>query len=324
VSGPAVSRPRIVCAGPLPAPGLEILAPLGDLLEAPDGEPATMLPLLADAEVLIARGPTRVTAELIDAAPALRAIGRNGIGVDGIDLAAATRRGVAVVVVPDGAVNAVAEGTFALLLALAKRLRELDALVHSGDWGGRDRIVLGDLAGATLGLVGVGRIGRRVAQLGVAFGMDVLAADPALDGGLALPGVRGAELEEVVSGADYLTLHVPLTSATTGLVDRALLQGARPGMHLVNVSRGAVAPLDDLESTLSAGILAGVGLDVFSPEPPDLTHPIFRRPEVLCSPHALALTPAAQRRTFTLLREGLAAVLAGRRAPAVANPELYA
>jgi hypothetical protein len=110
-----------------------------------------MLTLLASATVLIARGPTRVTAELIDAVPELRAIGRNGIGVDGIDLAAATRRGVAVVIVPDGAVATVAEGTFALLLALAKRLRELDGLVRDGDWDSRDRIVLGDLAGATLG-----------------------------------------------------------------------------------------------------------------------------------------------------------------------------
>ncbi|QEC50439.1 oxidoreductase [Baekduia soli] len=321
-----MSRSRIVCAGPLPEPGPDLLGSLGDLVEAPDGEPATLLPLLADADVLIARGPTRVPAELIAAAPRLRAIGRNGIGVDGIDLAAATRCGVAVVVVPDGAVDAVSEGTLALLLALAKRLGELDALVREGDWDGRDRIALGDLAGATLAVVGAGRIGRRVAQLGVAFGMDVLAVDPALDpAGAGLPaGVRAAPLRAAVAAADYLTLHVPLTAATRGLIDRTLLATARPGLRLVNVSRGAVAPLDELEGALAAGILAGVGLDVFDPEPPDPGHPIFRRAEVLCSPHALALTPAARRRTFQLLAGGLAEVLSGRRAPAVANPDVYA
>lgn len=321
-----MSRPQILTAGPLPAAGRTLLAPLGDLVEAPDGEESTLLGLIATADVLIARGPTRVTAELIDAGSRLRAIGRNGVGVDAVDLSAATRRGIPVVVVPDGAVDAVAEGTFALLLALTKRLSELDRLVRAGDWDGRDRVALGDLAGATLGLVGAGRIGRRVAELALAFGMTVLAADPALElgSGAADAGLRAVPLSELVGAADFLTLHVPLTPATSGLIDRAVLDLARPGLRLVNVSRGAVAPLDDLESALGAGILAGVGLDVFTPEPPDLDHPIFRRPEVLCSPHALALTPAAQRRTFSLLYQGLAAVLAGDRAPVIANPAVYA
>lgn len=319
-----MSRPRIVCAGPLPPPGPELLGAVGELVEAPDGAAETLAPLLAEANVLIARGPTRVSAELMDAAPRLRAIGRNGIGVDGVDLAAASERGIAVVVVPDGAVDAVAEGTFALLLALAKRLAELDALVRGGDWEGRDRVALADLAGATLAVVGAGRIGRRVAEIAVAFGMEVLAVDPGLATGPAPPpGVRAAELEAAVASANFLTLHVPLTSATDGLVDRALLARAQPGLTLVNVSRGAVAQLDELEAALAGGSLGGVGLDVFAPEPPDLGHAIFRRPEVLCSPHALALTPAARRRTFAALAEGLAAVLAGDRPAAVANPELY-
>jgi D-3-phosphoglycerate dehydrogenase / 2-oxoglutarate reductase len=306
----------IVAAGPLADPAPELLGRFGPVVVAGEDSEAALRPLLADAVGLVARGPTRVTAALLDAAPRLRVIGRTGVGVDGIDLDAATARGIPVVVTPGANAAAMAEGAIALLLALVKRLPALDRAVRDGRWAERDRLAPGDVAGTTLAIAGLGAIGRRTAALARALGMEVVASDPAL-------GDESVPLDEAVARADHLVLHVPLTPATRGLVSPALLERARPGLRLVNVSRGAVAPLDVLEAGLRSGALAGVALDVFDPEPPDPAHPLLRHPDVVCSPHALGLTPAAARAVAAAMSEGMAAVLDGGRAPHVANPAIY-
>jgi phosphoglycerate dehydrogenase-like enzyme len=314
----------IVAAGPLAKPAPEILGRFGPIAVARRDSAEALRPLLAQAVGLVARGPTVVSAELLAAAPCLRVIGRSGVGVDGIDLQAATARGIPVVITPGANTDAVAEGTIALLLALIKRLPALDAAVRDGRWEERDTLGPGDVAGTTLAVAGYGAIGRRVGAMARALGMHVLVCDPALDEeGAAADGVELVALEDAVARADHVTLHVPLTDATRGLVSSELLSRARPGLRVVNVSRGPVAPLDVLHRGLLSGALGGVGLDVFDPEPPDPAHPLFEHEDVLCSPHALALTAAAKRAVYTAMSEGMAAVLDGGRAPHVANPAVY-
>ncbi|HEX8857405.1 MAG TPA: NAD(P)-dependent oxidoreductase [Thermoleophilaceae bacterium] len=307
--------PAIVAAGPLADPAPEILGRFGPVVVAERDTAEALRPLLSEAVGLVARGPTVVDAELLDAAPRLRVIGRSGVGTDRVDLEAATARGIPVVITPGANADAVAEGAIALLLALIKRLPALDSAVRDGRWSERDSLGPGDVAGTTLAVVGYGAIGRRVAELARAIGMEVLVCDPLVESSVSL--------DEAVARADHLTLHVPLTGSTRGLVSRELLSRARPGLRIVNMSRGGVAPLDVLDEGLRSGALGGVGLDVFDPEPPDPSHPFFANDGVVCSPHALALTPAAKRAVFTAMSEGMAAVLDGGRAAHVANPAVY-
>ena len=312
---------KIVAAGPIAPPTREILGALGEVVVAPSGDEETLLPLLADAVALIARGDTCVSARLIDAAPALRVIGRSGVGFDAIDLEAASRRRIPVVITPNANAQAVAEGALAMLLCLAKDLRGLDALVREGRWAERDRADVRDLEGATLGIVGLGRIGRRLAELARPFGMQVLGYDPYVD---ELDGVGLVGLGTLFAESDYVSLHAPLTPATRGMVDAELLALAGPGAILVNLARGGlVRSLDDLLGALDSGALAAVGLDVFDPEPPDLSHPLFRHPRVLLSPHAIGMTRLSRRRIFEEMSLGMAAVLRGGRAESIANPEIY-
>ena len=310
--------PRIVSTGRVFPPAEEVL---GEIAVAPDSSEESLLPLVGDAEVLIARGDATVSARLLDAAPALRVIGRTGVGVERIDVEAATRRGIPVVIAPDGGAQAVAEGALAFMLALAKDLPALDRAVKDGRWTARDDVDIWDIDGTTVGIVGLGRIGRRVVALAEALGARVLGYDPYVrDAG----DVELVELETLFGESDYISLHAPLTAETRGLVDAKLLSLAR-GAVLVNMGRGAlVSSLDDLLAALESGALCGIGLDVFEPEPPDPSHPLFRHPRVLLSPHALGLSRQARRQLFTEVAEGVAAVLKGERPRAVANPEVFA
>jgi D-3-phosphoglycerate dehydrogenase / 2-oxoglutarate reductase len=267
---------------------------------------------LAEAEALIVRGDAVVTADDIAAAPKLRVIGRSGVGVDNIDLTAAAARGIPVVIAPGSAARAVAEGALAFALALLKRLPELGAAVRARDWAARDRIEVLDAAGATMGIVGYGRIGRELGDLASALGMHVLAHDPEVDD-------AATPLDALFANADIVSLHAPLTDETRGLVGPELLAQANPGLILVNTARGAlVSSLDDLLAALESGRLGGVGLDVFDEEPPDPSHPLFADPRVLVTPHALGLTRGAREAVFRAMAEGVAAALRGETPPTVA------
>lgn len=269
---------------------------------------------LAEAEALIVRGDAIVTAAEIAAAPRLRVIGRSGVGVDNVDVAAASARGIPVVVAPGAGARAVAEGAFVLALALLKRLPELDRAVREGDWEIRDRSDVRDVIGATIGIVGYGRIGRELADLARGVGMQVLAHDPNVD-------EAATPLDVLFAHSDAASLHVPLNDETRGLVGPELLARAKPGLVLVNTARGAlVSSLDDLLAALESGQLGGVGLDVFDEEPPDPSHPLFAQPRVLVTPHALGLTRSAREAVFRTMAEGVAAALRGERPEHVASP----
>lgn len=268
--------------------------------------------LLPEAEVLIVRGGARVTAADLEGAPKLRVIGRSGIGVDNVPVEAARARGVPVVVTPGAGARAVAEGALALMLALVKRLPELGQAVHDGRWSARDELELGDLDGATLGIVGYGRIGRELADLARGVGMRVLASDPNVD-------EASTPLDVLFAESEVVSLHAPLTDETRGLVNAETLAQAKPGLVLVNTSRGGlVSSLDDLLAALESGRLAAVGLDVFEPEPPDASHPLFAHPRVIVTPHALGTTRRSRERIFREMAEGVAAVLRGEHPANVA------
>jgi phosphoglycerate dehydrogenase-like enzyme len=308
---------RIVSTGRVFPPAEEVL---GEITVAPDPGEDSLLPLIGDAEVLIARGDATLSARLIDAAPALRVIGRTGVGVERIDVEAATRRGIPVVIAPNAGTQAVAEGALAFMLALAKDLPALDRAVKEARWAARDEADIWDIDGTTVGIVGLGRIGRRVAALVQALGARVLAYDPFVT---ETDAAELVELDTLFGESDYISLHAPLTPETRGLVDAKLLSMAR-GAVLVNLGRGGlISSLDDLLAALESGSLCGIGLDVFDPEPPDPSHPLFQHPRVLLSPHALGLSRQARRQLFTEVAEGIAAALRGERPRAVANPQIY-
>src|SRR4051795_8637102 len=273
---------------------------------------------LAVAEGAIVRADAVVDAAFLDRAPRMRVLARTGVGTDLVDLDAATARGIAVVVTPGSGTRAVAEGVFAHALHLAKRLGPYTTLIREGRWAERATGgPPGDLDGATIGIIGYGRIGRRVGELAAAFGMRVLAYDP-----YAPPPAELAcdDLDALVAASDVLTLHVPLTPENHHLVDAAFLARTKPGAVLINCGRGGLLDLDAALAALESGQLSGVGLDVFESEPP-VHHPVFDHPSVSLTPHLMGLTRKATAATFADAAHGVVDVLAGRRPAAVANPE---
>jgi D-3-phosphoglycerate dehydrogenase / 2-oxoglutarate reductase len=274
---------------------------------------------------LIVRGLVPISRRIIEAATDLRVIGRTGVGYDNVDISAATERGVPVVFAPGAGAKAVAEGALSMLLALAKRLRELDQKTRAGEWSARDTTVIGDLHGATLGVIGLGRIGSEVAHLGRAFGMRVIGYDPAIDAEAGeILGVSLESLETLLSESDFISIHAQLNDQTRGMFDASHFNLMKRGAILVNLARGGIlGSLDVLNEALESGKLSALGLDVFPTEPPDVSHPIFQRPDVLCTPHCMGLSTKSARATFTMVSQGMAEVLDGGAPQNVANPEVF-
>jgi phosphoglycerate dehydrogenase-like enzyme len=273
---------------------------------------------LAVAVGAIVRADYLVDAAFLDRTPRMRVLARTGVGTERVDLDAATARGIAVVVTPGSGTRAVAEGVLAHTLALVKRLAPLTALVSGDKWAQRDAGgPIGDLDGATIGIVGYGRIGQRVGELAKAFGMRVLAYDPFVP---PPPEVRCDDLAELATASDVITLHVPLTPENQYMIDAAFLGATKRGAILINCGRGGLVDLDAALAALESGQLSGVGLDVFESEPP-VHHPIFDHPSVSLTPHLMGLTRKATAATFADAARGVVDVLAGRRPAAVANPD---
>jgi D-3-phosphoglycerate dehydrogenase / 2-oxoglutarate reductase len=271
---------------------------------------------LAAAAGAIVRADARVDQALLGRAPGLRVIARTGVGVDLVDVPAVTARGIAVVITPGAGAAAVAEGAIGMALHLVKRFGPLTTLVREGRWADRGAVPVGDLDGAILGVVGYGRIGRRTAALGAAFGMRILAYDPVSE---PPRDVRCADLGDLAARSDVITLHLPLNDQTRYLVDDAFLAHVKPGAVLVNCGRGGLIDADAVWRALDGGRLAGVGLDVFDPEPPG-HHPLFSHPDVVLTPHLMGLSRRATAATFTAAARGVLDVLSGREPQAVANP----
>lgn len=286
----------ILIADPLDASGLEILRASGARVHAmtPEEKPR-LIEMLPEYDALVVRSATKVTAEVLSAGKRLKVVGRAGIGVDNVDVKAATERGILVVNAPTANMMSATEHTFALLLALARRVPPADASMKSGVWD-RKTFVGTELQGKTLGVVGFGRIGQRVARRARSFEMHVLAYDPFLDPTVARrEEVEPLSLEELLPRADVVTLHTPLTDQTRNLLDRARLGAMKPGALLINCGRGGVIDEAALLDLLESGHLAGAGLDVYAEEPvTDFT--LARHPKVVATPHIGAQTREAQLR----------------------------
>ena len=271
---------------------------------------------LAVAVGAIVRAHVRVDTTLLDSMPQLRALARTGVGVEKVDVQQAHDRGIPVIITPGSNTNAVAEGTLAHLLALTKALPELTTLVRDNRWTEREGVKVGDLEGGTLAILGYGRIGRKVAQLAQAFGMNVVAYDPYVTDA-DVP--RAATVEEALRGATHISCHLPATPETTGIINRSVIESLTPGTIIVNVARGEILDLDAALWGLTTGVLGGVGLDVFDQEPPQL-HAIFDHPNVVLTPHVMGLTTASTAETFRQAAQGILEVLAGRTPAHIAPP----
>ncbi len=267
-------------------------------------------------------GLDEVTADVIAQATRLRVISRYGVGVDSIDLKAATEHGVVVTTTPGANSVAVAELTMGLLLALARHIPYHDRAVKEGGWKRAQGI---ELAGLTLGVVGLGQIGQLVARLATGFGMRVLYYDPfppAQEVVDAL-GVSSRSLEALLAESDVISLHLPLTDATRNLIDQAALGLMKPSALLINTARGGIVDEQALYEALSAGRLAGAACDVFLKEPPG-ENPLLSLDNFIASPHAGSATRQTTLRMGMMASQNALAVLQGRRPAHVANPEVYA
>jgi D-3-phosphoglycerate dehydrogenase / 2-oxoglutarate reductase len=307
---------RILATAEVPSVAREAFAPLGPIEVDPGGFDAGVLL----AEILIVRGAT-VDARLLARARCLRVIARTGAGYDNIDVTAATRLGVPIVYAPEVGSQPVAEGALALMLAAAKRLRELGTVVHGSSWASRYGAPGLDIEGACVGIVGLGSIGRRVARLCAALGMRVIAYDPQVRS--APPACAElVPLAALIAHADVITLHCALTDRTRGMIDAQLLGHVKPGAILVNVARGEIVESEDaLADALHSGRLGAVALDVFPSEPPDPTHRLYRDERVICTPHTVGLTERWNREVFRSLADGVARVLHGEAPANLLNPE---
>jgi D-3-phosphoglycerate dehydrogenase len=255
---------------------------------------AELVEALKDSDGLIVRSETKVTADLLEEAPGLRVIGRAGVGVDNIDVPAATLRGVVVMNAPDGNTITTAEHTMALLISLARSIPQANSSLKAGRWE-RKKFIGVELQGKTLGIVGLGRIGRVVASRARALGMQIVAYDPFIAPEQARDlEIELAPLDDVYARADFLTVHTPLTAETRGLIDRDVLRKMKHGARLINCARGGLVDEDALYEALTDGSIAGAALDVFSEEPPPPDHRLLQLEQVIATPHLGASTTEAQ------------------------------
>lgn len=281
---------------------------------------------LPAADAIVAAARVRYDASLFAQAPLLRAICRTGIGYDNVNVADATKFGIAVCNVPDGPTISTAEHAVCLLLAVAKNLHRSSRVLRDDVRGDYFSMFTGiELDGQTLGLVGLGRIGSRVARAARGLGMHVLAYDPYLNRDLAreVGAETAASLDDVLDRADVISLHVPLTAETRHLVNAERLANMKRGAILINTARGGLVDEAALLAALESGHLRGAGIDVFDTEPPPADHPLLSHPNVIATPHVAAATTAAKARLWKgAIRQALA-VLEGQRPAHLVNPEVW-
>ncbi|MSQ93797.1 MAG: phosphoglycerate dehydrogenase [Gemmataceae bacterium] len=288
--------PRIFISDKLEAGGLDLLKKSGlDIDNRPGLKDAALLEALRAADGMIVRSGTRVTAQLLDNPGKLCAIVRAGVGVDNIDVAAATRKGIVVMNTPGGNTISTAEQTITLMMALARHTAAADASLRQNKWE-RAKFVGTQLSGKTLGVIGLGRVGREVARRAVGLDMKVIGFDPFFSPDFA--GKLGIEtapdLNSLLPRVDFLTVHTPLSPETTNLIGAAQLATMKKGSRILNCARGGIINEDALVEALKSGQLAGAAIDVFVEEPPPADHPLLKLPNVVVTPHLGASTTEAQ------------------------------
>jgi glyoxylate reductase len=299
----------------LPGDALERLSAEHDVEVWPESSPPpaeTLRAAAAGADALLTQLTERIDADLLAAAPSVRAIANYAVGTDNVDLDAATERGIPVGNTPDVLTETTADLAWALLMAGARRLGEAERAVRAGDWPPftPDAYLGLDVHGATLGVVGFGRIGQAVARRGEGFGMEILHT-------------RANDLDQILRGSDFVSLHTPLTPDTHGLIGARELGLMQPHAILVNTARGEVVDTAALVDALNAGQIGGAALDVTDPEPLPADHPLLSAPHVTVLPHIGSATTRTRAAMADMAVDNLLAALAGERMPHVANPEVY-
>ena len=298
---------RVLVREPIAEAGIELLRERFEVDVDPDGDLAEKI---GGYDGIVIRSASKLTAEVIERADRLKVIGRAGVGVDNVDVDAATRRGIVVANAPESTVVSAAEQTIGLIVALARNIPQAHAALKQGRWE-RSRWGGVELAGKTLGVLGFGRIGQQVARRALGLGMRVVAYDPFVhDDRFRELGVeRVPEMRGVLAAGDFVTLHLPLTDETTRIIGREAIAAMRDGARLVNAARGALLDEDALLEAIRSGKLAGAALDVFSSEP--YSGPLLELDEVVVTPHLAASTDEAQDRAGVIVAEQVVAALEG-------------
>ena len=317
---------KFVQTFPVPDVGLDMLRAAGSVVQVFDPQPGEVEANMAGTHVIVA-GTEPITESTFEVSPDLEIIGRFGAGVDSVDVEAATRRGIAVLNTPGMNSQTVAEHTFALLLGITHHVAQADASTRTDAFKLRTVLVGMELEGKTLGIVGLGDIGSRVARIGhFGFGMKLLihTANPRPQR-LADLGIeaRYVDLNELMSASDVVTLHTALTPETTGMISRERLELMKPGAYLINTARGTLIDEEALADLLAANRIRGAGLDVFVVEPPSLDNPLFQLPNVVLTPHMSSNSDDAFARMGILLCESILERLQGGRPWNCVNPEVY-
>jgi glyoxylate reductase len=320
--------PTIAVTRIIPEAGLEPLRAAGDLRVWPDDlppDPQGLAELLRGCDGALTMVTDRIDAALLDAAPGLRVVSTFAVGYDNIDVAAATARRVAICNTPGVLTESTADAAFSLLLAAARRIPEGITYVRGGEWKAwSPMILLGhDIHGATLGIIGMGRIGRAVARRARGFGMRILyhnrRRDEEAESDL---GATYAELDDLLRESDFVTLHAALNADTRGLIGARELRLMGPDTILINAARGPVVDTDALTDALREGVIAGAALDVTDPEPLPADHPLIGLPNAIVVPHTASSTIATRDKMASMAAQNLLAVLGGSTPPSIVNPEV--
>ncbi|HTO01404.1 MAG TPA: phosphoglycerate dehydrogenase, partial [Microthrixaceae bacterium] len=301
--------------------GLQRLRDAGHEVDVQEGlSPEALLDAIVGAHALIIRSATQVTAEVFAAGTDLIAVGRAGIGLDNVDVAAATKHGVMVVNAPQSNTLSAAEHTMALLLSQARNVPQASAALRDGRWE-RSKWTGVELADKTLGIIGLGRIGKLVAQRALAFGMKLVAYDPFVSEDRARQlSVELLSLDDLIARADFITLHLAKTPETMGLINAELLKKAKPSLRVINVARGGIIDEQDLADAIREGRVAGAGIDVFASEP-CTDSPLFELDSVVVTPHLGASTAEAQDKAGDTIADMVELALAGDFVPYAVNVE---
>jgi len=266
--------------------------------------------IIGEYDALVVRSQTKGNKRVIEAAKKLRVVGRAGVGVDNVDVDAATRRGIIVMNTPGGNTISTAEHTFSMMMALARNIPQAHMSMKAGKWD-RKSFEGTEVYNKTLGIIGMGRIGTEVARRAIAFGMRVLTYDPflSLSRAKALQ-VEVVELDEIYTRSDFITVHVPMTDQTRGMINKDTIAKMKDGVRLINCARGGIINEKDLYDAIKSGKVAGAALDVYEQEPPK-DSPLLELPQVVMTPHLAASTQEAQESVGVEVAEQIADVLAG-------------
>jgi D-3-phosphoglycerate dehydrogenase len=318
-----MAAPRVLISDAMSSRAAEVLADAGVGVDVrPDLDAAGLTEALGEYDGLLIRSRSQVTAETLAGSTRLKVVGRAGIGVDNVDLAAATAAGVAVMNTPGGNANAVAEFVLGLMLAMARNIPAASASMQAGRWD-KKRLGGWEIKGRTLGIIGLGHVGRLLATRCVALGMHVVAYDPFLsEAGVAAAGADKVDLATLFQRSDVITCHTPLTPKTKGMIGPAAFKKMKRGAVLINAARGGVVDEMALFEALQAGRVSGAALDVFAEEPPAADHPLRSHPGVILTPHLAASTGEAQVAVAVQIAEQVAAYLVNGKARNVVNRDV--